>query len=322
MTKLSIIVPVYKAEKTIERCIRSILLQDYRDWELILVDDGSPDDSGKICDEYAAIDSRIKVIHKQNSGVGSARNVGLDIAIGERVTFVDSDDEIIQGFFSTTMGYDEDVVSGGSVLLTLDGMIRKTSEIDEIVAPAVFSGRKQIFSEVHKVSPRFSGPCSMIWKRSVIGDIRFNTKMKLAEDTLFTIQCLSNSDTVRTISQKVYKYYTPDSYSLKYEMTIEQAALHMQSFFSIVDIIPEINPVFCSNRAKLFIETCQNEMFKYPKRFLNNEILMKYYKKYSETWTVESKVFYERFMKYYLVLAPIYQLRSLINNCINKCHSV
>lgn len=91
---VSIIVPVYNAKKTLKRCINSIINQSYKDWELLLVDDGSTDDSSIICDEYAQQDRRIRVFHKQNGGVSSARNVGLDNAIGEWVTFIDSDDWI------------------------------------------------------------------------------------------------------------------------------------------------------------------------------------------------------------------------------------
>lgn len=91
---VSIIVPVYNAEKTLKRCVNSIINQLYKDWELLLVDDGSTDDSSIICDEYAQQDRRIRVFHKQNGGVSSARNVGLDNAIGEWVTFIDSDDWI------------------------------------------------------------------------------------------------------------------------------------------------------------------------------------------------------------------------------------
>ena len=94
MPMISIIVPVYKVESYIRRCIDSILNQTYTNFELILVDDGSPDDSGVICDEYATKDKRIKVIHKQNGGVSSARNTGLNVAQGDFISFVDSDDWI------------------------------------------------------------------------------------------------------------------------------------------------------------------------------------------------------------------------------------
>ena len=94
MSEISIIVPVYNVEKYLENCIESILNQTFKDFELILVDDGSTDNSGKICDIYEKKDSRIKVIHKNNGGLSSARNTGLDIACGKYVGFVDSDDSI------------------------------------------------------------------------------------------------------------------------------------------------------------------------------------------------------------------------------------
>ena len=89
---LSVIIPVYNVEKYLHQCIDSVLRQTYNDYEVILVDDGTPDNSGKICDEYAKKDIRITVIHKTNGGISSARNAGLDIATGDYIMFVDSDD--------------------------------------------------------------------------------------------------------------------------------------------------------------------------------------------------------------------------------------
>ena len=91
---LSIIVPVYKSEKYLDNCIRSIIDQNYKDWELILVDDGSPDKCPQICDKYSKNDDRIKVLHIENGGQSKARNMGIDEAKGTFITFVDSDDDI------------------------------------------------------------------------------------------------------------------------------------------------------------------------------------------------------------------------------------
>ena len=93
--KVSVIVPVYNVEKLLQRCIDSILAQTFTDFELLLIDDGSKDKSGEICDEYAAKDSRIRVFHKQNGGVSTARNLGIDKAQGEWIYFVDSDDIVL-----------------------------------------------------------------------------------------------------------------------------------------------------------------------------------------------------------------------------------
>ena len=96
---ISIIVPIYKVEKYLKKCIQSIMNQTYLNFELILVDDGSPDDCPMICDNYAKLDNRIVVLHKQNGGLSDARNAGLDVARGEYIGFVDSDDFIANNMY-------------------------------------------------------------------------------------------------------------------------------------------------------------------------------------------------------------------------------
>lgn len=107
MPKISVIVPVYKTEKYLERCVRSILTQTYRDLEIILVDDGSPDACPAMCDAIAQSDTRVKVIHQKNAGVSAARNTGLDAATGDYATFVDSDDYIEQTMYDAMMAVAE-----------------------------------------------------------------------------------------------------------------------------------------------------------------------------------------------------------------------
>src|SRR5690554_2626737 len=98
---LSIIVPVYNMEQYIEKCIMSIFLQTYKNIEIILIDDGSTDNSGNLCDKYSVIDPRVKVIHKENGGLSSARNAGLEVAMGEYIGFVDPDDWIEPTMYET-----------------------------------------------------------------------------------------------------------------------------------------------------------------------------------------------------------------------------
>lgn len=117
---ISIIVPIYKVEEYLPRCIESILNQTYQDFELILVDDGSPDLSGDICDVYAETDPRIKVIHQENSGISDARNIGLSKATGDYISFIDSDDwvhpEFLQQLLYTIEKYDADIAECGKIL--------------------------------------------------------------------------------------------------------------------------------------------------------------------------------------------------------------
>lgn len=114
---ISVVVPVYKVEKYLERCINSVLSQSYKDLEVILVDDGSPDKCGKICDEYAKKDDRVKVIHKENGGQSSARNIGIQEAKGQYISFIDSDDYLEKNAYETLIKVatttNADITEGG-----------------------------------------------------------------------------------------------------------------------------------------------------------------------------------------------------------------
>lgn len=113
MTKISVVVPIYKVEKYLNRCVDSILHQTFRDLEILLVDDGSPDNCGKICDIYAQKDSRVQVIHKENGGLSSARNAGIEAASGEYLAFVDSDDwldlDMLEILYTAACRYDAQI---------------------------------------------------------------------------------------------------------------------------------------------------------------------------------------------------------------------
>ena len=112
--KISVIIPVYNAESTLRRCVDSVLAQTFTDFECLLIDDGSKDRSGAICDEYAARDSRIRAFHKENGGVSSARNLGLDNATGEWIAFVDSDDWAGEKYLESFSEYlDADLIISG-----------------------------------------------------------------------------------------------------------------------------------------------------------------------------------------------------------------
>ena len=115
--KVSIIVPVYNVEKYLDRCMESLLNQTLKDIEIILVDDGSPDNCPQMCDDYAKKDSRVKVVHKANAGLGYARNSGLDVATGEYVAFVDSDDyvelDMYEQMYEASLNYQVQMVLCG-----------------------------------------------------------------------------------------------------------------------------------------------------------------------------------------------------------------
>ena len=123
--KISVIVPVYNVEKYLPRCIDSILSQTFKDFELLLIDDGSPDNCGKICDEYAAKDRRVRVFHKPNGGVSSARNLGLDKACGEWITFIDSDDYVAVDYLEELVSFK---INSGAELVAISTKVGETEK--------------------------------------------------------------------------------------------------------------------------------------------------------------------------------------------------
>lgn len=141
MELVTIIVPVYNVEKYIYECVDSLIKQTYKNIEIILIDDGSKDKSGAICDNYAASDARIKVIHKQNEGLGFARNTGLKVAQGKFVTFIDSDDkadaDLVENLVNGIYEANGDTCIGGFKRISENGMVSFEESYDK----AVFEGK-------------------------------------------------------------------------------------------------------------------------------------------------------------------------------------
>lgn len=216
---ISIIIPIYKAENTIRRCVDSILLQTFGNLELLLVNDGSPDASGNICDGFAKQDSRVKVFHKENGGVSSARNVGLDNASGEWVYFLDSDDSI-----------DEDYLA--NFVKALDGSdwyIQGTTIRDEDKASVVR------FDDCHKESKyeimqyildhiTIGSMWHRLFNRQIVEmyNLRFDQKLSFAEDEVFILQYMQHVKVTKFLSTIGHNYFvtknslTTKRYPLEY----------------------------------------------------------------------------------------------------------
>lgn len=200
--KISIIVPVYKVERYLSKCIDSILGQVYQKWELLLIDDGSPDLSGKICDKYALKDARIRVFHKENGGVSSARNLGLDKAIGDYVMFVDSDDWICEDCLEVCV---KEIVEND-----LDALqFGFTSVISETEVPMVKIATIPLSGEQYIQTNNFN-VCAGggVYKRNIIEEynLRFPSQLKLAEDQIFTISLFRYVQRIKYLDKSLYYY--------------------------------------------------------------------------------------------------------------------
>lgn len=191
--KVSVIVPVYNVEKLLQRCIDSILAQTFTDFELLLIDDGSKDKSGEICDEYAAKDSRIRVFHKQNGGVSTARNIGIDKAQGEWIYFVDSDDIVLPsalGTFCSLIYSDSELVMAGFYTSDENNTVREQRKMVRQCELSVIQALKEMYAPTDFCYQGYLW-CKL-FKRKVIlqNNLRFEETISFNEDRLFIVEYL------------------------------------------------------------------------------------------------------------------------------------
>lgn len=200
--KVSIIVPVYKVEQYLPKCIDSILAQTYDNWELLLIDDGSPDHSGEICDDYALKDIRIKVFHKENEGVSSARNLGLDKANGDYIMFVDSDDwiseECLEICTNEIIRNNLEALQFGFISVFHDQEIFQIKEYTDIL------------NGVEYINTRCYNACIAggLYTSSIIEKhhLRFPVELKLAEDQVFVLNFLRYTKRIKYLNNAMYYY--------------------------------------------------------------------------------------------------------------------
>ncbi|MDQ8735935.1 glycosyltransferase [Paenibacillus sp. LHD-38] len=216
MPKISIIVPIFNVEKYLSDCIDSILTQTFTDIELILVNDGSPDKCGEICEEYAIKDNRIKVIHKENKGVSSARNSGIEMARGEYIAFVDPDDTIEPNMYEVLLyaavTYDADIVvcpirtinnfnnktSISTVWKEINCPIKKQTIEEEILPSILVEKTYSLVSSVNK-----------LYKKTIFEstNIRYDEQKNHSEDAKLNFTILPTINILVYVEQPLYNYY-------------------------------------------------------------------------------------------------------------------
>lgn len=252
---VSIIVPVYNTEAYLSRCLASVLNQSFSNYELLIIDDGSTDNSCVICREYSERDSRIRVFHKDNEGVSSARNLGLNYARGEWIYFVDSDDEVLPNGLQTLVdciSSEVDIVMGGFVEEDETG---RKSEGKEVLS---LSKKQSVISLYAGYSSHFFY-CGYLWmrllRRSVIQryGITFDNSIAIKEDTLFLMQyiCRSRGITCLTTTP-VYKYCRrPESAMGRATNGFDRK--YVDSFYALVKMKHEVEALFPSYSFPVFI---------------------------------------------------------------------
>lgn len=213
---ISVIIPAYNAARTIRRCIQSVLDQTYTEWEMIIVDDGSKDDTLDICQSYD--DSRIRVLHKENGGVSSARNHGLKFAQGDYIAFIDSDDFIEADYLEhLSQGLDYDIVISGFCY-------ENTPESSSFHLK--LANREAVGRELSKLinADQLCYPWGRLFKRSIIeqNHIRFNEKMRFAEDNVFNWEYLCHINSLRIDTTQKDYHKSSDEGGAGYNLSFEE----------------------------------------------------------------------------------------------------
>lgn len=298
---ISIIVPIYNVEKYLPKCIDSILNQTFKNFELILVNDGSPDRCGAICDSYAALDSRIVVIHKENGGVSSARNAGLDTARGNYIGFVDPDDYIDPEMYSTLFNLCKDRNADISVCKfarEINGKIQYNEEEKQIIKLDNEHGMVELFKGILY---RFS-LCNKLFKMHCFEGIQF-PEGRIHEDLSTTYLLFSKASKIVYQSFKGYIYVKREESILtsRYNEKRLQAFMGWQE---IIEFIKQRYPKLINQVIACYSYFCLDHMT-YVLSQLDDE------KKQIELLNVIRKYFKEE--KYLILKSPILTIRNKFN---------
>ena len=211
---ITIVIPIYKVENYLDKCVKSVINQTYKNLEIILVDDGSPDNCPKKCDEYEKKDTRIKVIHKENGGLSDARNAGIDIAKGKYITFIDSDDYVSEDYFEYMYNLLKQNNTKMSTCETQVVNIEKETEMEtQFVENIEILTKRDLFYKILFAQKSDVSAYSKLYETELFKDIRY-PKGVVYEDTATTYKLIEKCDKIATGNKKCYFYCTrPDSIS-------------------------------------------------------------------------------------------------------------
>lgn len=249
--KISVIVPIYKVEDYLHRCVDSIINQTYTNLEIILVDDGSPDNCPMICDEYAKKDSRIRVVHKKNGGLSDARNAGLDIATGEYIMFIDSDDfvdiEMMESMMKNMIDNNVDMVVCNIKYVYEDREVVKYNQADRIL------DRYEAMEEYLKDGVVQAVAWNKLYKKSLINNMRYKVG-KTNEDEFFTYKVVDKTDKIYYDSKPFYNYIQRNS-SIMGKYSIKRLD-GVEASYERLNFIKEKYPTLYEKEKKTFVNLC------------------------------------------------------------------
>lgn len=306
---ISIIIPVYNADRCLSRCIKSILSQNLKNFELLLIDDGSTDKSGKICDEYAAKDKRVKVFHKENGGVSSARNLGLDNAKGKWITFIDSDDCIYENIFNLISLHDEDLLIF-NYDIDYNGIIQGGESIPHYYNsyPIKTILNKYIYIEILRT------PWSKFFKRHLINTLRFDTRITIGEDSLFVLQYLHKCKSFFIFKQKYYIWSKNNiSFNDRYKLNAKQAVYIVTCLYSEYKSLNIKCIEFEKFTYSFYYYLCEDDLFKNGIIWFHNKTIIQLWHNIKYSYSKKNRVlFFLKKYRFFSYLLMLYHQKSLL----------
>ncbi len=283
--KISVIVPVYNVEAYLERCVESILQQTYAHFELILINDGSTDSSGQICDRLASQYENIKVYHIENAGVSNARNMGIQLATGSWVTFIDSDDFVTQDYLATLAS----AVEGLNVGFVIAPLHHIKNGIVTDIPP--HSGKTELWSteetmkELLMTTRTSFFPVAKLFKRNLLADEKFNTNYHLAEDALFLTELLLKTRCSSVFIDKPVYYY--DHREGSATTSVNQHVFDTIEVYQ--QIIAQVSQAFPNLKYELINRECWSYITVYDKIIFTSREEYQEEKAELRTWIVQHR---------------------------------
>lgn len=253
---ISIIVPIYKVESYLRRCLDSIVNQTYTNLEIILVDDGSPDKCFQICDEYANRDNRIIVIHKENGGLSDARNAGLDICKGEYISFVDSDDWVSLEYVNELYSSIKETCADIAIVNHKHTITYPAEEYQEKRCIKLFSKQQALFELIAKQHQPFVVSWGKLYRKELFNDIRFPVG-KYHEDEFTSHLLISRASKIACSSKILYFYYQRlDSITNQNHIADIIEAFENRLNFTIANNLKNLTPFAASNLCWKYLNLC------------------------------------------------------------------
>ena len=311
---ISIIIPIYNVEKYLEKCLDSILNQTYKNLEIILIDDGSTDNSPNICNSYCEKDKRIKIIHKNNEGVSSARNKGIELSKGKYIVFIDSDDyvsnEHIEVLYDCIISNNVDLVISNLIDISEDGIILNNEEKESFLM-----NKDQCLKELLSEDNFYHLCCGNIYRKDLLEKIRFNCKYRIAEDLDFLYRYIKQISSAYFLSKNTY-YYLKREGSATNSIYSEKWNDELKICNFIISEMVELENNFHKYAKRKYIRLNINQAYRFKLNKNQTKILKNNIKIYKNEM-FNSKLFDKEKLKIFLLLKSYY-LFKIVSNIKDK----